>query len=288
MTKEPEFNFGEFPDFMLPFISRSTLGPAPMHKWLTGFDRYNKELPFYIEKPFNDEEVELLRSAIYQHKKRSSEANYVKVPGEHEQFNSGDSRFDPKKIIHMSRELIEFECPPEIEAIMDSYAKPIHKDPIRLTHYNYIEYDLIHGDGRYAPSLPPHLDADENLVTFNYCLSSNVEGWDVWVDDKPYDLKPGDALVFSAVNQVHWRPKRYWKPGEKVEIVSFDYCPVTNYRWTGHDNPIDPFLYPEAREAYGEEVDAHPANKAAWKIYNEMGNEIGIPGDEIAAFAELD
>lgn len=264
----------------------SPYGVAPMHKWLTDMsEKYNAELPIYIEKPFTEAQVDLLKTTIYLNKARADKAQYVPVPGSDEQFNSINSRFDPKKIVHMSRQLIEFQCPPEIEQVMDSYAKPLHKDKVRLTHYNYIEYNMTHGDGRYAPSLPPHLDADENLVTFNYCLDQNIEDWTLWVDDKEYELKKGDAIIFSACNQVHWRPKRKWKEGEFCEIVSFDYCPVTNYRWTGQDNPIDPFLYPEAREKYGQEVDAHPKNKLAWEIYDRMGDEIGIPKGQIAAFA---
>lgn len=258
--------------------------PAPMHKFLTGFDRYNQELPIYIEKPFTDDQVQRLRDVIETNRRRNPE--YFPVPGDQEQMY-GSHRFDPKKIVHMSRLLIEFACPPDIEETMDSYAKPLHKDPIRLTHYNYIDYNLKYGEGKYAPALPPHLDADENLVTFNYCLDQNIEDWQVWVDDKPYDLKKGDAIIFSAVNHVHWRPKRKWKEGEFVEIVSFDYCPVTNYRWTGQDNPIDPLLFPEKREEYSRSLMHRPEFELAWKIYNAMGREIGLRDNEIAGFADV-
>lgn len=257
--------------------------PAPMHKWLTDFNRYNDTLPIYVEKPFNDEQIALLRGAIDQNLQLMGGAQYDRLKGTQEQYY-GETRYHPKKIVHMSRLLVEFNCPPEVEAVMDSYAKPLHKDPIRLTHFNYIDYDIQHGDGRYAPALPPHLDADENLVTFNYCLDQNIEDWEVWVEDKPYSLKKGDAIIFSAVNQVHWRPKRKWKKGEFVEIVSFDYCPVTNYRWTGQHNPIDPMLFHEEREAYGQEVSKHPKMVAAWDIYNSMGLDAGIQESEIAGF----
>ena len=156
----------------------------------------------------------------------------------------------------MSRMLIEFDCPPEVEAVMDSYAKPVHQREIALCHYNYIDYNMKYGEGKYAPALPPHLDADENLVTFNYMIGGNVHDWTLWIDDKEYELKENDAIVFSAVNQVHWRPKRKWKEGEFVEIVSFDYCPITNYRFTGEENPIDPFKYAEKRKAYTNSLSA--------------------------------
>ena len=262
----------------------ANLNPAPMHKWLTGFDKYNSELPIYVEKPFTEDQIKSLRDVIETNRKlMDNDPGYHALPGQQEQYY-GSSRFHPKLITHMSRLLIEFECPPEIEKVMDGYCKPIYKDPLRLTHYNYIDYDPKYGDGRVAPALPPHLDSDENLVTFNYMIGGNVDDWTLWVEDKPYDLKLGDAIIFSAVNQVHWRSKRRWKPGEFVEIVSFDYCPPTNYRWTGENNPIDPMLFPEERKKYQSEVDKHPANMLAWDIYNAEGLTIGLSYEENAGF----
>jgi hypothetical protein len=260
---------------------------APMHKWLTDFDRYNQELPIYIEKPFNDAEIRLLRDTIETNRKLMDNAEYGRLQGSQEQYY-GETRFHPKKIVHMSRLLIEFICPPQIEMVMNKYALPIHKDPIRLTHYNYIDYNMAYGDEKNAPALPPHLDADENLVTFNYCLDQNIEDWTLWVDDKEYNLKKGDAIIFSAVNQVHWRPKRKWKEGEFCEIVSFDYCPVTNYRWQGLGNPIDPQERFDERQKYQAEVAEHPKMKAAWDIYNNMGREIGLDESQIAGFADVE
>lgn len=259
--------------------------PAPMHKFLTGFAEYNKELPIYIEKPFSDDQVKRLREVIEINRNRLKSANYVPVPGSQEEYD-GEHRFDPKLITHMSRLLIEFDCPKDIEDTMDLYCKPIHKGNIRLTHYNYIDYNLKYGSEKYAPALPPHLDADENLVTFNYQIGGNVDDWQLWVEDTPYDLKNGDAIIFSAVNQVHWRSKRKWRPGEYVEIVSFDYCPVTNYRWTGQDNPLDPHLFPEIREKYSSALNDRPEFIQAWTIYNEVGLKDGILEDDIAGFAK--
>jgi len=245
-----------------------------MHDYLTGFEKYNSKLPIYLEKPFTDDQVKELRASIEVNRKLIDDPGYVLVPGDHEEYY-GPTRFHPKKIAHMSRLMIEFECPKEIEETMDAYCKPLYKDPIRLTHYNYIDYNLKYGNGQ-VPSLSPHIDADENLVTFNYQIGGNVDDWTIWVDDKPYDLKNGDAIIFSAVNQVHWRSKRNWKPGEFVEIVSFDYCLPTSYRWTGEDNPIDPMKFPEERAAYGIKVSEHPKTQKAWNIYRNTGLKDGI------------
>lgn len=265
---------------------RVPLPPAQMHKWLTGFERYNQELPIYIEKPFTEDQIKQLRDVIEANRKlMDNDPGYHSLPGQQEEYY-GSSRFHPKLITHMSRLLIEFNCPPEVEKVMDEYCKPLHKDPLRLTHYNYIDYDMKYGDGRNAPALPPHLDSDENIVTFNYMIGGNVDDWTLWVEDKPYDLKLGDAIIFSAVNQVHWRSKRKWKAGEFVEIVSFDYCPPTNYRWTGQGNPIDPEFHLDERIKYQQEVDKHPANLLAWDIYNTEGEALGFKHEEIAGFAD--
>jgi hypothetical protein len=262
--------------------------PAKMHEYLTGFDKYTQELPIYVEKPFSDDQVAQLRSVIEANRAlMNTGEDYEAVPGKQEQYY-GASRYHPKKIVHMSRLLIEFDCPPEVQAVMDDYCKPLHKDPVVLTHYNYIDYNMEYGEGKHAPALPPHLDADENLVTFNYMIGGNVDDWTLWVDDKPYDLKLNDAVIFSAVNQVHWRSKRNWKPGEFVEIVSFDYCPTTNYRWTGQMNPIDPMQRHQERAIYQEAVNNHPKMQEAWSLYNAEGIKDGIPQHEIAGFADAE
>jgi hypothetical protein len=251
-----------------------------MHKFLTDFDKYNKKLPFYIEKPFTQQQADLLRSTIEENRNivvddliESDDATI-----------SAMNRFYPKKITIMSRELIEFECPKEIEDIMDSYAKPVYKEEIKLCHYNYIKYDMQYGDGKYAPSLPPHIDADENLVTFNYQIGGNVDDWQLVIDGEHYDLKNGDAMVFSAVNQVHWRPKRHWKPGEYVEIVSFDYCPPDNYRFLGDENPIDNQHHPELRQKYIDELNQHPRFQQSWTQYHEEGIELDIEVSDNGGF----
>lgn len=252
-----------------------------MHKYLTGFEKYTKDLPIYVESPFSADQIDRLRNVIEINKARESEDRLI--PGNQEQYN-GTHRFDPKKIVHMSRLMLEFECPKDIQETMDGYLKPLYSEQLELCHYNYIDYNLKYGDGRYAPSLPPHIDADENILTFNYMLDGNIDDWEVWIADKPYDLKKGDAIIFSAVNHVHWRPKRKWKEGEFVEIVSFDYCPPTNYRFTGQANPIDSFQFPEARKAYIDGLNDLPEFQTAWKIYSEMGLDIGIPVDKLADF----
>lgn len=240
---------------------------APMHRYLTGFDRYNKDLPIYVEKPFSDNEIKELKSAIDLSKSRplASES----MPGDKEEFVSTTSRLDPRIMTHMSRMVVEFDCPDSIETVMNSYCKPIHKDEVNLAHYSYIDYNLKYGDGRFEPSLPPHIDSNENLVTFNYQLGGNID-WQIYIDNKPYDLRTGDAIIFTAVNQIHWRPKREWKAGDFLEIVTFDYSPPTDWAFTGEDDPIDPVKHPERLFEYLEDLKTKGVYIDAWSMYNRM------------------
>jgi hypothetical protein len=238
-----------------------------MHKYLTDFSRYNKELPVYVEKPFSELEIAQLVNSIDEilQKPLASEI----VPGDKEEFTSTATRLEPRIMTHMSRLYTEFFCPKSVELVMDSYCKPLHKDEIRLAHYSYIDYNIKYGDGRYEPSLPPHIDTSENLVTFNYQLDGNIE-WDLYIDNKPYELKTGDAIIFSAVNQVHWRPKRKWEEGDFLKIVSFDYCPLDDWALTGKLDPISPAMYPEKLNKYLEDLKTKKPYQDAWDMYNRV------------------
>jgi hypothetical protein len=246
-----------------------------MHKYLTGFDKYNRELPFYVDNLFTDEEIKELKDIIYFNKSRDQV-----VHGEFERTTEKMwDRFRPKRIEYMSRVLIEFEIPKHIENKLDLIAKPLYKEPIALCHYNYIEYNKKYGTGENSPRLQPHIDADENLVTINYQLDSNIE-WEVVIEGKSYPLKNNQAIIFSAVNQIHWRPKRRIKDGEFTEIISMDWCPVTNYRFLGHRNPIDPHEFPDAREAYARDLAEREDFQRYWKQYDAEGEAAGIGREE--------
>lgn len=243
-----------------------------MHKFLTDFDNYNLALPIYAKSPFSESQVKILREAIGKSLERPFASD--RLPGDQEEFTS-DNRFDPRIMTHMSRLVVEFVCPEIIESVMDGYCKPIYKDEIRLAHYNYLEYHPKYGDNRYLPSLPPHIDGTENIVTFNYQIGGNID-WEVFIDGKPYSLSTGDAIIFSAINQVHWRPKRKWSPDDFVEIVSFDYCPPHDWRLSGKENPIDPARRPKEYQEYLQSLSNYPKFTSAWDQYNQMGLEIGI------------
>ena len=246
-----------------------------MWDYLTDMSKYNKQLPIYVEEAFSAEQVADLNEII--NDKLSVRPEYFLLPGGQEEYR-GKSWHDPKKVVHMSREMVEFDAPKDVETTMDLHVMGIHSEEIRLCHYSYIDYNREHGDGRYAPCLPPHIDNTETLVTFNYMLDGNID-WDIYIDDQPYSLKVGDAIMFSAVNQTHFRPKREWKEGEFVKILTFDYSPLTDWRFTGEDYPLDQVKFQDRVAEYIEAVNSNPVVQSSWMLYNDLGKDIGIPAE---------
>lgn len=264
-------------------MQMEVLQMAEMHSYLTGFDKYNVDFPFYVDDLFSQEDISELRSILNENRKLEPFIIGDKIEDGYIRQSNFRSRFQPKIAKNMSRMLLEFDMPKHLEEKLDKIAKPTYKGDIALCHYNYIEYDLKHGYGDNSPSLAPHLDADENLVTINYCLDTNIE-WDLYISDSKdstkynrYSLKAGQAVIFSAVNQIHWRPKRKFKNGEFCEIISMDYCPTTNYKFLGEDNPIDPEKHPERRKAYLDELQSRKDMQGAFMLWNEEGFQDGIP-----------
>lgn len=258
-----------------------------LHKYLSGYENYNRPLPFYIDDLFTDEQIKRLRYLIEENRKLESFIIADNVEDGYIRQSEFKSRYQPKIPKNMSRMLIEFDMPEDCEKMLDSIAKPLHKKDIALCHWNYIDYNKIYGYGDNSPALPPHLDADENLVTINYCLDTNIE-WDIYISDwdnsknfTRYTLRAGQAIIFSAVNQIHWRPKRRFADGEFCEIISMDYCPTTSYRFTGGTNPIDPEIYPDRRKAYLDELEMREDMMSAFEWWDNEGIQDDIPKESM-------
>ncbi len=253
-----------------------------LHKYLTGFENYSRSLPFYIDNLFSESERSELRELIETNRLIEPFIIGDRIEDGYIRNSEFRSRYQPKIAKNMSRTLIEFDMPKHLEDKLDQIAKPLYNDEIALCHWNYIDYNIKHGYGDNSPALPPHLDADENLVTINYCLDTNVE-WDLyvsnWNDTKnftKYSLGAGETIVFSAVNQIHWRPKRKFAEGEFCEIISMDYCRTNSYRFTGELNPIDPEHFPDRRKQYLDELQSREDMMSAFKLWNDDGLKDGI------------
>jgi len=261
--------------------NKNTNPIAKMHKYLVGLDKYKADLPIIIKNPFTKEQLDLFLASVKKSQdEASSQELYSRIPNQPEQYY-GPKWYDPKYITFMSRELTEFDIPKECEDVMDGHIKPLYPDDLKLAHWNYINYDLKYGNGVYAPSLPPHIDSTETILTFNYILDGNID-WDIYIDNKKYSVGNGDAVIFSALNQVHWRPKRKWKKGEFLKVLTFDYSPPTDWRFTKERDPLGILDQQEALEKYIEDVNSRLEMMEAWTLYNNLGLEIGIGLDRHA------
>ena len=109
-----------------------------------------------------------------------------------------------------------------------------------------------------------------------YLIGSNIIIATMLEKKNIFEYKGGQTIVFSAVNQIHWRPKRKFKEGEFCEIISMDYCRPDTYRFTGKDNPIDPEKFPERRQKYLDELQSRPDMRAAFDLWNSDGIADGI------------
>jgi hypothetical protein len=253
-----------------------------LHTYLNGSAKYKVALPFYIDDLLTDEEDEQIKSLVNNNINQFTEM----VQRNNERMTEvPSSRYVPKRVETMSRLMTEFDMPENILSKLDSIAKPIYDGDIALAHYIYIDYAKKHSDYRQDPTLSPHLDGDNNLVTINYCIDGNID-WDIYVGDMDdqtnftrYTLKKGQAIVFSAINQVHWRPRRKFADDEFLQIVSMDYCPTTNYIFTGQKNPLDPIDFPERRESFSKEQYFTTPLQEAWKMYRDDSAALGLAAE---------
>lgn len=246
-----------------------------LHKYLTDFSEYNTVPPLYIKNPLSEKHVAMVRDIL-----DDLEYKYGIVDASEQSHHH-----QPRIMRDLSRVVTEFEMPQEIEKIIDGYILPMYKHPIKLSHFSYLGYDGKYSDYEITPSLPPHIDAAHTLLTFNYQLGGNFD-WDLYVDGEKYELRNNDAVIFSSVNQVHWRPKRKWQKGDFCEILTVNYSPLDDWRFDPHG--IDPLQAdPELLSKYQEDLDNHPRMQKSWQIYNDMGLELGIPAELHGVFDGL-
>ncbi len=75
-------------------------------------------------------------------------------------------------------------------------------------------------DTGFKPKLTPHTDLgiEFHSITISVLLKKNIE-WPIGVNLDSWILNPGDAVIFSGTDQVHWRPKFDFKEGDFVESL---------------------------------------------------------------------
>jgi hypothetical protein len=196
----------------------------------------SKDLPIVKENWLSEEEIFQLKNEI------------DKIKNSYEAGLEGQTthKYQPQIIKSMSRCFIEFDVPESIKEKTDLLAKMYFPDELRMAHVVYIEYDKKYGDG-INPFLNPHFDMDNNIITIDYSLNNDM-GWEINIEGQKFLSKTNSVLIFSAINQIHWRPKREFLDKEKCEIVTFNYVPVDDWKFTTGEDPLSPRFFPEKRK----------------------------------------
>mgnify|MGYP003333974349 CR=1 FL=1 len=97
---------------------------AEIHKYLTSMEKYKVDFPFYVDNLFTKEEEKQLTDVIYKNKYELDEV----VTGANDAATEHyDNRFRPKKVEPMSRMLVEFEMPKNLENILDNIENILEK-----------------------------------------------------------------------------------------------------------------------------------------------------------------
>ena len=84
----------------------------------------------------------------------------------------------------------------------------------------------------YGPEgvCPLHTDRPQCQFTVDLCVDQDST-WPIYVDDKPYLLEPGQALIYSGTGQPHYRkPMAEDSKAKFCNLVFFHFAPTN---WIG-------------------------------------------------------
>lgn len=95
---------------------------------------------------------------------------------------------------------------------------------LEISEYQFSKYEKTtdeNGKTRY-PNLFPHFDDTfpEPRFTFDYQIGGNTT-WPLVVEGSVFELRNNQALTFSGTHQIHWRVKKDFKDGERIDMVFF-------------------------------------------------------------------
>lgn len=133
----------------------------------------------------------------------------------------------------LSYNIFHITLPEPIIDKLTAIAEEVSGTKVKRPEYNVSRYETVTSNcGKtYTPILYPHTD-DAFIVpkiTLDLQLRTNVS-WDIAVDNwdsvELYTLSDNEMLSFSGTHQVHWRPKREFKPGEFLDMMFLHFEPI--------------------------------------------------------------
>lgn len=76
---------------------------------------------------------------------------------------------------------------------------------------------------------PLHTDREQCKYTVDLCIDQK-ESWPLFIDDIPYILNPGDAVVYSGTDHPHYREQI--SAGNFCDLAFFHFVPINFQGWT--------------------------------------------------------
>lgn len=99
---------------------------------------------------------------------------------------------------------------------IQQFSSDAYGEELELLDLSLAKYSSSFG---WEVKLYPHYDSRsiETLV-FDLQISSNHK-WDIVVEGQEYDLKNGQAILFSGTNQIHWRENKEIQPEQETILM---------------------------------------------------------------------
>lgn len=138
---------------------------------------------------------------------------------------------------------------------------------------NNVELCIYTQDFGYKPKLYPHWDhhvTDGQRVTMSVQIDSNVD-WDIFVEGNRYKCNKNEGLVFSGTQQVHWRDKIDFKPGDYSASVFAHFVYKNNKLMEKNHHEIMTYWEDKYQKQTGIPLWPEPLdpNACAWTLRDE-------------------
>lgn len=124
-----------------------------------------------------------------------------------------------------NQKISDFALPEDISKKIIAKCEELSgESDLEISEYQFSRYEkIVDEDGSTRnPNLFPHYDSTfpEPRFTFDYQIGGNTT-WPLVVEDVVFELKNNQALTFSGTHQIHWRLKKDFKDGERIDMVFF-------------------------------------------------------------------
>lgn len=112
-----------------------------------------------------------------------------------------------------------------LEALVPVARRLFNSETLLPTYSMFAHY--VGPDAR----LPRHKDDNACTYTIDCCLYQTLP-WEIWIEGRPYSLKPNEALAYSGTDQLHWRESFPGKHGDNVAMIFFHFAEPDHWFFT--------------------------------------------------------